>query len=284
MISIVIPAYNEEEAIGQVIYNIKSAMKKTKYKYEIIVVDDGSTDRTVEIAKKLKVSVYSHPYNIGYGGALKTGIKNAKGDYILIIDSDGTYPTNEIPKLLKYTDKYDMVVGARIGKDVKIPLFRRPAKFVLSKLANYLTNTKIPDLNSGLRIFKRDVVFKFFNILPSGFSFPTTITLAYLSNGYFIKFVPISYYERRGRSKIKPFRDTFNFVLLIIKTVTYFNPLKVFLPTGIVLFLSALFLFIYSVFYLHKIMDISVIILTVAAIQVAFFGLLADMLSRKEVK
>lgn len=199
----------------------------------------------------------------------------------MITDADGTYPNKEIPRLLEHVDQYDMVVGSRTGKDVNIPLYRRPAKRFLSMLANYLSGTKIPDLNSGMRIFRKEDAKKFFNILPSGFSFTTTITLAYLSNGMLIKYVPIDYYERHGKSKIKPFKDGFNFILLIVRTITYFNPLKVFFPISFGLFVMASLVFAYSILMLEKVMDITVIILIVASIQIGLFGLLSDLIVRR---
>ncbi len=280
-LSIIIPAYNEETGIDNVISNIKKTMKSTEYKYEIIVVDDGSKDKTAMIAKKNKTKLIQHPENRGYGAALKTGIKNSKNDLILMIDADGTYPVEQIPRLLKFTDEYDMVVGARTGKRVKVPLLRKPAKFFISKLANFLSGKKIPDLNSGLRVFKKEVALRFFNILPSKFSFTTTITLACLSNDYTVKFVSIDYHKRKGKSTIRPIHDTVGFMALIIKTVVYFNPLKVFIPMSIIFFLLAIFIFFYSIFALNRLADISVIITLVSAVQIAFFGLLADIISKK---
>ena len=161
MISVVIPAHNEEKAIGAVLDELIEVIEGQKY--EIIVVDDGSTDNTAKIVQeKDSVKLIQHPQNIGYGAAIKTGIKNATDDLILIIDGDGSYPAKDTPRLLEYTDRYDMVAGARTGKEVKIQLYRRPAKWFLSKLANYLAETKIPDLNSGMRIFRRKDIEKFF--------------------------------------------------------------------------------------------------------------------------
>jgi len=178
MLSIVIPAHNEEKAIGAVLDELIEVLEGQKY--EIIVVDDGSTDKTPKIVQqKDSIKLIQHHYNKGYGAAIKTGIKNATNEVILIIDGDGSYPVKAIPELLKEADKYDMVVGARTGKEVKIQLYRRPAKWFLSKLANYLAETKIPDLNSGMRIFRRKEVERFLNILPNKFSFTTTLTLAY---------------------------------------------------------------------------------------------------------
>ena len=281
MVSVIIPAHNEEKAIGAVLDELIEVLEEQSY--EIIVVDDGSTDNTAEIVQeKESVKLIQHPYNKGYGAALKTGIKKAANDLILIIDGDGSYPVKAIPKLLKETEKYDMVVGARTGENVSIQSYRKPAKWFLSKLANYLSGTKIPDLNSGMRIFKKEDVMKFFNILPSGFSFTTTLTLAYLSNDYNVKYVPIDYHERRGKSKIKPFRDGFNFIMLIVRTITYFNPLKVFLPISIVLFVFGFIILLYQVIVAQNVADLPVMLI-LTAFQIGFLGLLADLIVRRKL-
>ncbi len=280
MLSIVIPAHNEEKAIGAVLDELIEVLEGQKY--EIIVVDDGSTDKTPKIVqKKDSIKLIQHHYNKGYGAAIKTGIKNATNEVILIIDGDGSYPVKAIPELLKEADKYDMVVGARTGKEVKIQLYRRPAKWFLSKLANYLAETKIPDLNSGMRIFRRKEVERFLNILPNKFSFTTTLTLAYHTTGLLVKYVPINYYKRAGKSKIRPFKDGFNFIMLIFRTITYFNPLKVFLFVGFAFFLAAVFIFLYSALFSGRFMDVTTIVLVVAAIQTIIFGLLADLVVRR---
>ena len=279
MISVVIPVYNEEEAIGAVLDELIEILEDKAY--EIIAVDDGSTDNTVKAVQEKPVTLIQHPRNIGYGAAIKTGIKNATNDVIVIIDGDGSYPVNAIPELLKEAEEYDMVVGARVGKEVKIQLYRRPAKWFLSKLANYLADTKIPDLNSGMRIFRRKEVEKFYNILPNKFSFTTTITLAYHTTGLLVKYVPINYYKRAGKSKIRPFKDGFNFIMLILRTITYFNPLKVFLPVSFVFFGAAILVFLYSTLVMGRFMDVTTVILVVAAIQTVLFGLLADLVVRR---
>lgn len=280
MLSVIIPAYNEEKVIGTVLDELIEVLEGQTY--EIIVVDDSSTDNTANVVREKNfVKLIQHPQNIGYGAAIKTGIKNAANDLILIIDGDGSYPAKDTPRLLEYAEQYDMVIGARTGKEVKIQLYRRPAKWFLSKLANYLAETKIPDLNSGMRIFKKKDVEKFFNILPSKFSFTTTMTLAYHTTGLLVKYVPINYYKRVGKSKIRPFKDGFNFIMLIFRTITYFNPLKVFLPVGFAFFVTAIFVFVYSTLFLGRFMDVTTIILIVAAIQTVLFGLLADLVVRK---
>jgi len=280
-LSIVIPAYNEEEAISSWYEEMVKFLGLIDINHEILIVDDGSTDRTAEIANKLKdARLIRHQVNRGYGAALKTGIAEATGNFVLIIDADGTYPAAEIPRLVSLMTNYDMVVGARTGQSVVIPLYRRPAKWFLSHLANYLSGTNIPDLNSGMRIFKRQVARRYFGILPNGFSFTTTITLAYHSDGLAVKYVPINYRRRAGSSKIKPFRDGFNFILLIVRSITYFNPLKVFIPVASGLLLASIFIAIYSILILGRFMDVTTLILIIAAFQTGMFGMLADVVVR----
>ena len=203
-VTIIIPTHNEEKGIADVINGIK----RLNEGYEIIVVDDGSTDNTYKLAAKTGVKVIRHPYNKGYGAALKTGIRNAEADVVLFIDADGQHKPSDIQKLIQYIGEYDMVVGARTKKS-EISLLRRPGKKILSITANYLAGMKIPDLNSGLRALKKSVAMEFMHILPNTFSFSTTITLALITSGYSVKYVPIEASERVGKSKIKPFRGGF---------------------------------------------------------------------------
>ena len=211
---------------------------------------------------------------------MKTGIRAANGDWILITDADGTYPHDRIPDLLRHVGDHDMVVGARTGDAARIPLLRRPAKWVLAKLANYLAETRIPDLNSGLRVFRKELALRFARILPSGFSFTTTITLASLCHGYRVKYMPIAYHKRTGRSKIKPIRDTYNFTMLIVRTTLYFNPLKIFMPAGMFLFLAGLGKMAYEVVTAGGVAEMS-ILLILAAFQTVAIGMLADMIDKR---
>lgn len=284
MISIIIPAYNEREGISGVLEEVRSAsskLKAMKEESEIIVVDDGSTDGTREILGREKgIRVIKHSRNRGYGAALKTGIRASKGDWILITDADGTYPNADIPRLVKEKDGCDMVVGSRTGTEVRVPFFRKPAKAMLGVLANYMARTKIPDLNSGMRLFRKDVAERFFNIFPDGFSFTTTITMACFCNGYDVKYVPINYMKRKGKSTIKP-KEFANFILLIIRVVSYFDPLRFFVPMSLLLFALAMLVTGYSVFVLGQLMDVTVSVLLIASLQTAFLGIIADMISKK---
>jgi glycosyltransferase involved in cell wall biosynthesis len=228
-VSIIIPAYNEEEGVGPVVRELNELFRAHGMNGEVLVVDDGSTDQTGRMAALAGARVLRHRSNRGYGAALKTGIAAATHDAIVITDADGTYPAEYIPELVALLDRNDMVVGARIGRNVKIPMVRRPAKWALNRLANYMTNARIPDLNSGLRAFRREVATQYFPILPDQFSFTTTITLAMHCDKYAVTYIPINYRGRRGRSKIVPW-DAASFAVLILRAAMLFRPLRVFLP------------------------------------------------------
>jgi len=282
-ISVVIPVYNEEKSIVSVLKEIEDVMNRSRLSYEIVVVNDGSTDKTMEVLKNSgsNIKVFNHRVNRGYGASIKTGICNAQHEIVVITDADGTYPSERIPELVRYMKDYDMVVGARTGRSIKAPLIRKPAKWVINLLANYLTGVKIPDLNSGLRVMKKAIVNKFARLLPDQFSYTATITLAMLTNGYQVKYVPIDYHTRIGQSKIKPIRDTLNFTQLIVRTVMYFNPLKVFVPLSLVLFFMSVGVFLYSYFFTPKVMDITTVILFVSAVQVLAIGMVADLINKR---
>jgi glycosyltransferase involved in cell wall biosynthesis len=280
--SIIIPTYNEREGIPQVIEALQLLRKTHGNQWEIIIVDDGSTDGTSELIGNLQdIVLLRHPFNRGYGAAIKTGIRHAKYNTLIISDADGTYPVQDIPRLLAQLSKSDMVVGARGNNNSNIPLTRRPAKWMLNKLANYLTGIKIPDLNSGLRAMKKDVVVKFFHLLPDGFSFTTTITLAMLTNDYAVEFIPIEYKMRSGRSKIRPIRDTLNFLQLIIRTVLYFDPLKIFLPMSAFFFIASIVVLVLSYLFTPKIMDITTVILFISSVQILAIGMIADLIDKR---
>ncbi len=277
MITAIIPVYNEEKSISSTVERVKKALGKQKF--EVICVNDGSTDRTASILKGIAgIKTLTHPYNLGYGAALKTGLKNAKGEWILITDADGTYPIESVPELLKYKDQYDMVVGARSGKNV--PLMRRPAKAIIGMLAGILTGRKIPDINSGFRLFKKDVAMQFMNLYPSGFSFTITITLACLTNSYTVKYVPIEYSKREGKSSINPIRDFLGFLTLIVRILVYFEPLKFFLMPAILLIAAGLGSGVYEYITINNIAELPVI-LFLAGLQIGLIGLLADVMAKK---
>jgi glycosyltransferase involved in cell wall biosynthesis len=278
-VSIIIPAYNEEKGILGTIDGVVEAIKPLGIEYELIVVNDGSTDKTAKIVENKNIKIINHEVNKGYGASIKTGIRCSQYENILIIDADGTYPAEKLPDLLGYMDSSDMVVGARTGENVHVPLIRRPAKWLLNRIANYLVDMKIPDLNSGFRVFRKKVAERYLHILPNGFSFTTTITLAMISDGYQVYYEPIDYYKREGRSKIKPV-DALNFLIFIIRTITYFNPLRVFLPICLALFGLGMARLCYDVFWLHNLTD-STTLLFLFALQVGLIGIVADLIVKR---
>jgi hypothetical protein len=231
-ISVVIPAYDEENAIGQEVESIRRVLTTHRIEHEVIVVDDGSTDRTGALAAAAGARVLQHVGNRGYGASIKDGIKAARHEIIAINDADATYPAERLPDLLTELETADMVVGARTGSHVRIPLVRRPAKFVLNILANLIAGRRIPDLNSGFRVFRRDTTRQYFAILSNQFSFTTTITLAFLADEYRVVYTPINYHTRIGRSKISPLHFM-EFMILVLRMAMLFQPLRVFLPLAL---------------------------------------------------
>lgn len=285
-LSIVIPIYNEEEIVGQVIENLKKELIKIpELEYEIIAINDASIDGSKQILEKIEgIKLISHPYNKGYGAGLKTGIREAKFDYVLFFDADDQHPAEQIKNLLQYTDNYEMVSGARI-KGYKGPITRQPGKKLLSIIANYLTGVKIPDLNCGFRIVKKEEISKFLHIMPSGFSFSTTSMLAFLKEGLNIKFIPIEVKRRTGKSTVKP-KDAIKTLMLIIRIIILFSPLKIFFPISLVLFIGSIASGIYDIFARPlNITDIT-LLLFISSLLIFFFGLLADQLAaiRREIK
>jgi glycosyltransferase involved in cell wall biosynthesis len=281
-VSVVIPAFNEEGGVALVVETLLEVLKTSGLPHEVLIVDDGSTDSTAAAAERAGARVLRHRVNRGYGAAIKSGMSAAAYDLICITDADGTYPSEAIPSLVQaISDGADMAVASRTGANVSIPLIRRPAKWVIRKMAEAVAGMAIPDINSGLRVFHRDHARAFLGILPDGFSFTTTITLSLLSNGYEVEYQPIDYGKRVGRSKIRPIRDTLNFVMLILRIALYFAPLKFFLPLSALLFGVALAWALVSKLVLGTLADVSSVVLVVAAIQVAVVGLLAEMINRR---
>lgn len=272
--TIVIPAYNEEEIVESVLAEVV----KRYSKQEIILVDDGSTDKTYEMTRKVEgIKIIRHPYNKGYGAALKTGIRNASNETVVLMDGDGQHNPQDISRLAKLIGDYDMVVGART-KDSEVSFFRQSGKKVLGLLANYLAGMKIPDLNSGFRAVRKDVALRHMHILPNTFSFTTTITLALIKDGYSIKYEPVKTVKRVGKSKIKPFRNGFEFILLILRTIVLFDPLKVFLPASL-LFLTAGTVDALYYLILNTSVSKSALLLIFSGLLIFCFGLLADQMS-----
>jgi glycosyltransferase involved in cell wall biosynthesis len=285
-VTIVIPAYNEERGAAPVLEELLALLERelADIPFEVLVVDDGSKDKTVAVIEPFvgaHLRLVRHEVNRGYGAAIKTGVAQARYPWILITDADGTYPAKHIPELLAHRDTHEMVVGARTGPNAAVFWLRRPPKWVLRKLASYLSRQEIPDLNSGLRLMRRDILQRFENILPDQFSYTTTITLAMFAARYRVKYVQIEYLKREGKSKIRPIADTIGFTKLIFRTIMYFDPLRVFIPAAAMFVLAAIAIGVGSYSITGRVMDVTTVLLFTTGFQVLMVGLLADMLNRR---
>jgi glycosyltransferase involved in cell wall biosynthesis len=280
-LSVVIPAFNEEGGIRETIEEVQAALAEMPVPTEIIVVDDGSKDDTRGEAAKAGVRVEANPFNIGYGAALKRGIRAAKHEYVAILDADRTYPARFLPGMLALAREYDMVVGDRGAEMNNVPLMRRPAKKMLNRLASFLAKRKLNDINSGMRVFKRDELIPFLPLLPSGFSFTTTITLCMSCSDKPLVYTPIEYRARVGKSKIRPV-DFINFIVLMLRVIMLFNPLRIFLPAGLAFFSVGCAKLVYDITQ-HNLSETAVFMF-LASIMVWSLGLIADMISRLHLK
>jgi glycosyltransferase involved in cell wall biosynthesis len=278
-VSVVMPAFNEEASVGAAIKELRELFSQRGIAAEFIVVDDGSRDITARVAKAAGARVIQHRSNRGYGASLKTGIAEATYDTLAITDADGTYPAHYLPEMLKELEHADMVVGARIGNKVHIPLVRRPAKWFLNLLANYVSGQRIPDLNSGLRVFRRDVVMQYFPILPDQFSFTTTITMAMLCDKYAVVYVPIDYLKRKGRSKIVPW-DAGSFAILILRIAMLFKPLRVFIPLALVCFTYGVAKTAFDL-WRDPMISASAILALISALQLTLVGMLGEAIASR---
>ncbi len=284
-VTVIVPVYNEQASVAATIRQLGGVMQETGRPYELIAVDDGSTDATdgelEACADEPELKILRNLDNRVYGFSLKRAVNEARHELIVITVADGTYPNERIGELIDLLDGADMVVGARTGANVNVPLLRRPAKWCLRKLASYLAATDIPDLNSGLRVMKRSLVKRFMPLLPDGFSFTTTITLALLTHGFQVRYVPIDYAKRVGSSSIRPIRDTLNFISLIVRTVLYFKPLKIFAPLSVGLMALAMTVAVVSKLVFGELADVTSVTLASASIQMLGIGLLADLIDKR---
>jgi glycosyltransferase involved in cell wall biosynthesis len=280
-LSVVIPAFNEEGAVRQTIEDVQREMDATGVPYEIIVIDDGSDDRTMEIARITGVIVDGNQVNTGYGASLKRGIKMAQYEYVAIIDADGTYPARYLPPMLAMCRTQDMVVGDRGAGMKNVPMIRKPAKFILNSFASFLAERKLNDLNSGLRVFRKSELVPFIPLLPQKFSFTTTITLCMSCNGKRMIYTPIEYGKRVGKSKIRPV-DFINFIILVLRMTVLFNPLRVFIPFGLGLMGLGVLKFGYDV-WMDNLSE-TTIFAFLSALIIWSLGLIADMISRLHLR
>lgn len=277
-ISIIIPCYNEDiSVLNMTIQNIKKSLEQyDDFNYEIIVINDGSENSYDEINDHSLTLIHHHK-NLGYGASLKTGITRAKYNWIGITDADGTYPNIEFNQLLNHVENYDMIIGQRNWNDIS--LIRRFPKYILTSFASFLANYRIPDLNSGMRVFKKEVALKFWQLYPNGFSFTSTLTMGCITNGYAVKFLPISYNKRIGNSSIQPIRDTIRFFKLVTRLSLYFNPTRFFMPISFVLFLAATARGLRD-YLVNDSFGGLTLVLFFMAFQLFFFGLIAEIISK----
>lgn len=274
LLSIIIPACNEEKVIGQTVAEIR---KLNLPEYELIVVDDGSSDQTARVAAEAGARVISHPYNIGNGAAVKTGIRSASGRVLVFLDGDGQHDPHDIPRLLPYIARYHMVVGARQAGS-QTHWHRNLANAVYNRFASFIAEFKIEDLTSGFRIMRRADAQRFCDMLPNRFSYPTTSTLAFVRSGRAVKYVPIQTRYRVGKSKIKLLHDGFEFLLIIIKIAMSFSPLRVFIPMSSFLFFLGLLRYIYTYTLFREFTNMSHLLINSSVI-VFMLGLIAEQIA-----
>ncbi len=273
-VSIIIPAYNEELALPELISGIRQHLPNA----EIIVVNDGSTDATAEKARQAGALVIAHPYKIGNGAAIKTGMRHAQGETIIFMDGDGQHDPSDLPSMLVHADQYDMVVGARTRK-AHANIFRLFANMLYNFLASYVTKFAIKDLTSGFRIVKRETALRYLCLLPNTFSYPTTITLSFLRSGRSIFYQPITVHRRIGTSKIRILHDGFRFLLIIIKITTLYSPLHVFLPVSVILFFMGTANYLYWFITETRFTNMSVMCI-LSSLMIFMMGLISEQITQ----
>lgn len=281
-ISIVIPAYDEENGIERTVRFIREVFERAGFgNYEIVVIDDGSFDLTAQYARQAGARVVSHPHNVGYGRSLKDGITAARYDTIVITDADGTYPVERIPDLLQqYVRGFDMIVGQRTGDHYRESVIKAPLRHILKFLVEYTAGRRIPDINSGLRVFSRATVLPYFQHLCDTFSFTTSLTLAYMMTGKFVTYVPIGYHRRIGKTKVRLLRESLRTLQYISQSIIYYNPLKIFLMMSALCLLFALFCTVVAMVFQITSAFFLAVGSILAAILIFAMGLLADLLKQ----
>jgi polyisoprenyl-phosphate glycosyltransferase len=280
-VSIILPVYNEAEHLEAEVTRVRAAMDASEYSYEIIVVDDGSSDNSAEVASRIEGIRFIHFLtNRGSGSARKAGTQASRGRVTVWTDVDMTYPNDTIPQLVKELEGYDQVVGARTTEEGTVKALRVPAKWLIRKLASFLAGTKIPDLNSGFRAFRTDVARQYLNQLPVGFSCVTTITMTFLAGGYSVKYIPIEYAKRAGESKFHWYKDTRRYATQVVRMILSYNPLRVFMPVGITLTLVGSVKLVVDLVGMNWHVAADTLLILFAAFQVIAIGLLADLVTR----
>ncbi len=274
-VSVVMPAFNEEESIGPVIDEIRSVLGD---RVEIVVVDDGSTDTTAEVAAEHGATVYKHPNNMGNGAAVKTGLRRARSRVIVLMDADGQHDPKDIPRLLEHIEDHDMVVGSRTAES-DASWHRNIANRVYNGLATYVTQFPVQDLTCGFRVLRRETARSFLYLLPNRFSYPTTITLAVLKSGLRVKYVPIRARRRLGTSKIKIATDGPRFLLIIVKIATLFSPFRIFLPVSLLFFTLGIGYYTYTFVTQHRFTNMSML-LFVTSVIIFMLGLVAEQIAQ----
>jgi len=276
-LTVVVPAKNEEPSLGGLLDELRAVLADVPgLSYEVLVIDDGSRDATGVVAKAKGARVYRHPESLGNGAAVKRGIREARGDWILLLDGDGQHPPAAIPGMLEMADDVDMVVGARFGGGGA--MHRNLANRVYNRLASYVTNRRIPDLTSGFRLLRADVAKSYAYLLPNTFSYPTTITLAMLRGGYAVGFHPISVRPRVGRSHIHIVRDGCRFLMIILRIATFFAPLRVFVPVAMVMALLGTGWYVFTYLTEARLTNMAVLLWTQATVVFAL-GLISEQIA-----
>ncbi|MCU7919851.1 MAG: glycosyltransferase family 2 protein [Candidatus Thiodiazotropha sp. (ex Epidulcina cf. delphinae)] len=273
-VSIILPCRNEAENLGVLLQGIKEILPDA----ELLVVDDGSTDTSVEVCREHQVTVVSHPYGMGNGAAVKTGARHATGDVLVFLDADGQHDPKAIPDFLEKLEQgYEMVVGAR-QPDSHASVFRRFANFIYNRLASFMTGFKIQDLTSGFRVVRARHFLKFIYLLPNGFSYPTTITMAFFRSGLPVGYVPIAAAARVGKSHIRLFKDGIRFFVIILKIGALFSPMRLFLPITAALFLLGIGYYGYTYYFYHRFTNMSALVL-VSSLLTLLIGLISEQIS-----
>lgn len=280
--AVIIPIYNEERAIEDTVTRVQRICAAVPgVQFELICINDGSSDGTAAVLSRLQgITVITHDANRGYGAALRTGLDYCSQEWIFITDADGTYPLADLPNLLASAEDVDMVVGNRQGRGISSSPPHQLARWILRKMVHGLTGVMVPDLNSGMRVFRKSLYQEFRHLLPMGFSFTTTLTVASLYSGRHVRYIPINYERRIGKSNIKPVQDFFGFSMLIVRLASYFEPLRFFLPAAFGLAFLGVLRAIRDIIVVNQFGALSVILM-LTAFQVFVLGVIADVIVRR---